>query len=104
MEPAKRQQDCISQFLIECDPRLYDKFEFTDRLLFSCVGWGDLGKVAATMDSVEVMCPTCGEWFEVVPPPQGELPCVVDYDCEVCCRPMVIGFSDLGARAFGVGE
>lgn len=57
------------------------------------------------METVEVMCPTCGEWFAVVLPPEGELPCLVDYDCEVCCRPMVIEFeSEGGARAFGVGE
>jgi hypothetical protein len=24
----------------------------------------------------------------------GELPTEVDYDCEVCCRPMVIVFSE----------
>lgn len=37
-----------------------------------------------------VTCPTCFEVFEVPLPPVGETPCEIDYDCEVCCRPMVI--------------
>jgi len=56
------------------------------------------------METVEVMCPTCGEWFSVALPAADELPCVVDYDCEVCCRPMVLDFTVAGVRAFGVGE
>ena len=56
------------------------------------------------METVEVMCLTCGEWFAVAMPAWDELPCTVDYDCEVCCRPLVIEFTDDGARALGVGE
>jgi hypothetical protein len=37
-----------------------------------------------------VTCPACGESFEVAAPPPGELPAELDYDCEICCRPMVI--------------
>ena len=37
-----------------------------------------------------VTCPTCFEEFEVPLPPAAETPCVLDYDCEVCCRPMEI--------------
>lgn len=29
-------------------------------------------------------------------PPVEETPCDIDYDCEVCCRPMFISFSDDG--------
>lgn len=43
-------------------------------------------------DLVEVTCPTCFEAFEVAAPGLGETPCEVDYDCEVCCRPMMILF------------
>ena len=44
-------------------------------------------------DLVPVTCPACFEVFEVAAPPLAEIPCEVDYDCEVCCRPMVIAFS-----------
>lgn len=40
-----------------------------------------------------VTCPSCFEVFEVAAPPVAETPAEVDYDCEVCCRPMVIAFS-----------
>ncbi|MBK8475350.1 MAG: CPXCG motif-containing cysteine-rich protein [Opitutaceae bacterium] len=39
---------------------------------------------------VTVTCPACGESFEVAAPPLVELPADLDYDCEICCRPMVI--------------
>ena len=42
------------------------------------------------VELLEVMCPACGECFEVVTPAPGELPADVDYDCEICCRPMRI--------------
>ena len=57
---------------------------------------------------IPVSCPTCGETFEVPEPHPSELPCAVDYDCEVCCRPMVIEFEDwdgeTSAQAHGLGE
>lgn len=45
-------------------------------------------------DFVSVTCPSCFEAFGVAAPPVSELPAEVDYDCEVCCRPMVIAFSE----------
>jgi hypothetical protein len=39
---------------------------------------------------VSVTCPSCFEQFEIAAPPLEELPAELDYDCEVCCRPMVI--------------
>ncbi|MDF1815289.1 MAG: CPXCG motif-containing cysteine-rich protein [Verrucomicrobiales bacterium] len=42
------------------------------------------------MDTALVTCPTCFETFQVVLPGSGEVPCELDYDCEICCRPMVI--------------
>ena len=56
------------------------------------------------METSMVMCPTCGEYFEVVPPSFDELPTEWDYDCEICCRPMVILFDEGGAYAKGLGE
>lgn len=56
------------------------------------------------MHTVEVTCPTCFEVFEVVSPPPDELPAEVDYDCEVCCRPMIILFEDGGAYARGLAD
>jgi hypothetical protein len=40
-----------------------------------------------------VTCPSCFETFEIPAPPLEETPCRVDYDCEVCCRPMEVLFS-----------
>lgn len=52
-------------------------------------------------DLVSVTCPACFEAFEVAAPPLGETPCEVDYDCEVCCRPMVIFFGGEDGEVFG---
>jgi len=53
----------------------------------------------------EVQCPTCFEVFQVAAPSSDECPCEVDYDCEICCRPMVIVFEDDGsAWARGLGD
>lgn len=56
------------------------------------------------METVPVQCPTCFEWFEVARPPDEELPAEWDYDCEVCCRPMVIVFDRDGAFAKSLGD
>lgn len=57
---------------------------------------------------LEVTCPSCFETFEVIEPPLEETPCEVDYDCEVCCRPMLICFSEMDgevwADARGLGD
>ena len=45
---------------------------------------------------VTVVCPACFEEFSVMPPSADELPAEWDYDCEVCCRPMIIAFEDDG--------
>lgn len=41
-----------------------------------------------------VICPSCFETFEVPAPGREELPAEVDYDCEICCRPMLISFQE----------
>jgi len=56
------------------------------------------------MEMAEVQCPTCFEWFAVSCPAVAELPTEVDYDCEVCCRPLIIEFSSSGALAKGLGD
>ena len=60
------------------------------------------------MNTTEVTCPTCFETFEVPAPHESEVPCSVDYDCEVCCRPMRIDFAEqdgfVFAEAHGLGE
>jgi hypothetical protein len=40
-----------------------------------------------------VTCPSCFQTFSVVGPSPEECPTEWDYDCEICCRPMVIAFS-----------
>ena len=53
----------------------------------------------------EVICPSCGEAFFAPVPPVAECPAQLDYDCEVCCRPMVIMVDEEGgAVAMGIGE
>ena len=42
------------------------------------------------MTTTPVTCPTCFETFEIPIPPDSEMPTEYDYDCEVCCRPMLI--------------
>ena len=59
----------------------------------------------AAMETAVVQCPTCFETFEVALPSFDELPAEVDYDCEICCRPMVIIFDEGGgAFARGLGD
>jgi len=38
----------------------------------------------------EVTCPSCFQRFSLPAPGPGELPATIDYDCEVCCRPMLV--------------
>lgn len=61
------------------------------------------------MPTQSVICPSCFEEFEVSIPPLEETPCEVDYDCEVCCRPMLITFEadedgEVSAWARGLGD
>jgi hypothetical protein len=57
---------------------------------------------------VTVTCPSCFEQFEVAAPPPEELPAELDYDCEICCRPMVIRIDhdegDVRAEARSIDE
>ena len=50
---------------------------------------------------VAVTCPSCFEEFEVAAPSLDEVPCEVDYDCEVCCRPMLIRFYEEDGEVIG---
>lgn len=60
------------------------------------------------MEFVELTCPSCFERFEIAAPDRGELPATLDYDCEICCRPMEVAvWSDDGliiAEARGLGD
>lgn len=53
------------------------------------------------MELTPVTCPTCFEVFEVAAPAPEELPAEWDYDCEVCCRPMIIAFYADGEEVYG---
>lgn len=44
-------------------------------------------------DFAEVACPTCFEVFALPAPDASEVPCELDYDCEVCCAPMRVLFT-----------
>jgi hypothetical protein len=61
--------------------------------------------------TADVTCPSCFEVFSVPAPDPTECPSDVDYDCEVCCRPMRISFweddFELGlviGEAYGLGD
>jgi len=56
------------------------------------------------MDLAEITCPTCFEVFEVAVPHPDEMPTEVDYDCEVCCRPMTIVFTEDDVYARGLAD
>ena len=56
------------------------------------------------METVQVQCPSCCEYFEVAVPPADEQPCEVDYDCEICCHPMILRFSEDLAEAHGLAD
>jgi hypothetical protein len=51
---------------------------------------------SAMVSMVTVVCPFCFQEFSVAPPSLAELPAEWDYDCEICCRPMLISFEDDG--------
>jgi ribosomal protein S27E len=57
---------------------------------------------------VNVTCPSCFQSFKIAAPSPEELPAELDYDCEICCRPMVIFVDgdggDLRAEARGINE
>jgi hypothetical protein len=57
---------------------------------------------------IHVTCPSCLQRFEIRAPPPEELPAELDYDCEICCRPLVISIRDDGdgiqAEARGINE
>jgi hypothetical protein len=70
----------------------------------STVGKIRFPRYAAAMELAEVTCPTCFEAFEVAMPHPDEMPAEVDYDCEVCCRPMLIVFTENEVYAKGLGD
>jgi hypothetical protein len=56
------------------------------------------------MEFASVTCPTCFECFDVALPMPDEQPAEIDYDCEICCRPMLILFCDGVAEARGLAD
>ena len=53
------------------------------------------------MNPVVVTCPHCWESFSIPGPAPFETPVTWDYDCEVCCRPMMIEFTADGEEVIG---
>ena len=57
------------------------------------------------MNTGEIQCPTCFEWFEIALPELGRGEMVeLDYDCEICCRPMLVIVDESGARAQSLSD
>jgi len=57
---------------------------------------------------LKITCPSCRQRFAIAAPPRAELPTELDYDCEICCRPMVIfvehDHGETRAEARGINE
>ena len=64
--------------------------------------------VPSCMLFVTVTCPSCFEAFDVASPSLDEMPCDMDYDCEICCRPLRIYIEevdgDVAGTAYGLGD
>ena len=58
-----------------------------------------------TMEMGEIQCPTCFEWFEIALPglAVGEI-VELDYDCEICCRPMLVIVDENAVRAQSLSD
>lgn len=58
------------------------------------------------MELSKIQCPYCLQWLDYPIPPVGEDRDVeLDYDCEVCCRPLLVIVSECGAAEVrGVSE
>lgn len=52
------------------------------------------------MELVEIQCPSCFEFFEIAVAElvSGDV-VELDYDCEICCRPMLVVVDQNGVRA-----
>lgn len=48
-------------------------------------------------EMVAVTCNFCWQTFELPLPPEDERPCALDYDCEICCRPLLVRIEPDGA-------
>lgn len=57
---------------------------------------GDHDELRPPDGLLPVTCPTCFEVFRVIALTAEECPAQMDYDCEVCCRPMVIRYDGEG--------
>lgn len=55
-------------------------------------------------DYCDVTCPSCFEVFSIPGPAPTEAPCEWDYDCEVCCRPMLVRFTTDGEAVYAEAE
>lgn len=55
------------------------------------------------MNEGAVTCPTCFETFHIHLPPVDEQPTEWDYDCEICCRPMLLLIENDHVEARGLG-
>ncbi len=51
-----------------------------------------------------VTCPSCFESFTIPGPAPSEVPTEWDYDCEVCCRPMLIRFDLVDGEVMAEAE
>lgn len=55
-------------------------------------------------DLTEIQCPSCFEWFSFAIPEVRDGSVEMDYDCEVCCRPMRVIVSSDEAYAIGMDD
>lgn len=48
-------------------------------------------------EMVTVTCQFCWQSFEIPLPAEAERPCELDYDCEICCKPLTINIDSDGS-------
>jgi len=48
------------------------------------------------LNNSQIICPVCGELFDVSTIPPEDFGSTLDYDCEVCCRPLLIEVNSEG--------
>lgn len=55
--------------------------------------------------TVTVTCPSCFEQFAIPLACLDPGPAQIDYDCEICCRPMILDIDEEGeVEAIGLGD
>jgi|GEM_PF-132066 len=95
------QDQTVAELLAEQEDDPLVKLDIDWRAASERVGGDEDGNDRPGIRGVAVVCPSCHQSFEVPCPAFAEVPCDIDYDCEVCCRPMRVGLSEADGEIVG---